>query len=228
MNSRLRESCEVDHWQWQQMLLTEYGPSIESHRIVALVISMHMSKDRQEAWPSQETIARRAQLSLRQTRRFIEALEREGWICRAHKKRDGQRWRLTSYHPAVPLLLSSVVREHAWETDTNRADTQMSSPMSSPSGNAADIKTSARSREGADTQMSAVSSDNGKVRTFADDVRTSDAKGADISPHKVRTFSVDVRTSGCPTKSSSEALKSPRKTPSEGAARGGAFVIDEA
>lgn len=101
-------SLPVDIWRWRHMILSAYGPRAPSHRIVASVIGLYMSAARSDCWVGQRTIAERAQLSVRQVRRVIGALETSGWLRTRYSMRKGQAWRLTVYSRRLPTSLSHV------------------------------------------------------------------------------------------------------------------------
>jgi DNA-binding MarR family transcriptional regulator len=92
----------VDAWQWTQLILSEHAPSGQSHRLVLLAIAAHALASQTEAWPSQATIARRAQLSPRQVQRILPMLEAASWVLRSEVAATGQAWRRTVYHFVVP------------------------------------------------------------------------------------------------------------------------------
>lgn len=210
------KSLPVDAWQWRQILLSKHAPKDPpTLRLVALVIEAHMSAERSEAWPSQATIAERAQISVRQTRRVLDQLEAEGWLMRTETRLPGQKWRLTKYSASVPLAVAVHVPLHAWQReDTSRAvsgnngetpadsrgfasirETREDIHMSPRSWEPEDIQMSSPSPKGKDTQMSAPSE--------AQDVQMSSrsrgniAKPCETLPEGFddRTSDADVRTS---------------------------------
>lgn len=205
MGSKHR-GIDVDEWQWREMLLSEHGPSSPSERLVALVIYTHMSSGKPFAWPSQETIARRSQLSGRQVRRLTQNLSDAGWLCAkaggpSFQRRNPKGWRITTYSPYVPEHLEQFVPQRPFKSSLTyvREDTQMSSPN--------------------------------PVEGF----RNCSSEGAaDIQPPscgqtdpKVRTFSAEVRTPGCPTKSSSEdSIRSNHMKAQPPSCRAARFEID--
>lgn len=69
------------------------------------VIFCHTNARRDTAWPSQTTIAKRARISVRQVKRLLKKLHNDGWFEAETAKRlgQGQRWKMTTYRPALPL-----------------------------------------------------------------------------------------------------------------------------
>jgi hypothetical protein len=104
---------------WLGAVHSERGPTSHTERTVLTVIFCHLNVRSKTAWPSQEVIARRARISVRQVRRLSEKLQRDGWIETELGRRGGggQKWKLTIYTPRLPSGF-----------ETKGADVQMSSP----------------------------------------------------------------------------------------------------
>lgn len=194
----------VDWWQWRQLLLSKHGPSSPSMRLILLSIPGETGNSQTQAWPSQETIAERAQMSVRQVKRLSKLAESNHWVRRKKAKKPGQVWRYTIYEFCVPPNLLDLIPSHAWESDSQfkRGDTAMSP----------------RAQQG-DTSLSPRESPKNVERlvehvTQADEVTS----GVDVVTNgatNVVTNGVDVVTPRWPMKYLSEESK--REVPIQGA-----------
>lgn len=110
-------AIQVDKWQHVQLVLSRHGPSSGSERLVLLAISADTNNSQSECWPSQERIAERSQLSLRQVKRLVKSAEEHGWLTRRKARKPGATWSFTVYALTVPQSLLDVVPQHPWEVD---------------------------------------------------------------------------------------------------------------
>lgn len=193
------ESIPVNRWEWRHMVLSEFGPPLDSHRVVLLVVEAFINDERGVAWPSQEAIARRASKGVRTVRRILALSDTAGWIHRSLFHSPGKSWRLTAYSPRVPIALKSVVEAKGWnppaEANTVAAPSLAGEVIALAAPVAPNVRPPATD-----------------VRPFVTDDRPNEAK--------VRPNQADVRPSSWPTKFLSEVPigSTKRKCKSEGAA----------
>jgi hypothetical protein len=84
-------------------------------RPALFVVSLHMTRDGNGAFPSQETIAMRAGVGVRSVKRYLAASEAQEWLTRRKVRRTGKAWRRTGYEAVVPNEV------HAMLLDRQRA-----------------------------------------------------------------------------------------------------------
>lgn len=82
-----------------------------------MCISLHMSAEGDNAWPSQDTIAKRALVSRRSVVKHLEIAERQGWIQRYCAGLTKQHWRRDGYTAVVPDDVYNTLPEKPWEAD---------------------------------------------------------------------------------------------------------------
>lgn len=105
----------VDCWQWRQLLLSKHGPTSASMRLVLLSIPGETGSSQTQAWPSQETIAERAQISVRQAKRLLKDAELTDWVRRLKAKKSGKAWFYTVYEFCVPPNLLNLIPSHKFK-----------------------------------------------------------------------------------------------------------------
>lgn len=85
---------------WRSAIVESELPS--SHRLVALVLSLHMNERGGSAFPSQRTLAAEAGLSPRQARRILGELVAAGWLTVEPRHDRSGRQTSNTYSAAVP------------------------------------------------------------------------------------------------------------------------------
>jgi helix-turn-helix protein len=110
-------SIEVDRWQWRELFASEHGPADYPTRLVLFVLSLHMGHDGDQAWPSQETIAKRAGLSDRAVRKHIALAQESGWLRVEPRRQHGQAWFVHEYTAMIPENLAQFCTARPWEED---------------------------------------------------------------------------------------------------------------
>lgn len=118
----------VDRYMWQQQVCGEHGPRSPTTRLVLLAISLYMDSQGGRAWPSQETIARRASVTRRAVVTHLEIAEQLGWVNRYDAGRTGQGWRLCGYEAVVPDDVYASLPARPWETDPTWKRSESRSP----------------------------------------------------------------------------------------------------
>src|SRR5688500_13923099 len=71
---------------WRNALASEEGPADPFDRLVALTLSLYMSRDGERCWPSQETVAMRAGLAKRTVWKALNRLVNARWLERQPRK----------------------------------------------------------------------------------------------------------------------------------------------
>lgn len=122
----------VDRYSWQQAICGEQGPQNPIARLVLLIISLHMNAEGVNAWPSQETIARRALVSRRSVVKHLKIAERIGWVARHPAGFHKQGWRRDGYEAVVPDAVYNTIPERPWEADPQWRRGERGSPPSAP------------------------------------------------------------------------------------------------
>jgi hypothetical protein len=95
-------------WQWCELIASSYGPSAHTTRLVLLVLSLHMSRQQNVAWPSQKKIAQRTGLGLRTVKLAVSVANQTGWLHVAGTvdTESGMAWRGNEYTATVPAELA--------------------------------------------------------------------------------------------------------------------------
>jgi Helix-turn-helix domain len=99
----------VERWAYREMVASEHGPNNSLMRFVLLVLSLHMHKDGEGAFPSQARIATRAGLSERTVRDRLKLAEQQYWLLRSHRGKNGHGWNLYTYTAIIPVDLAAFV-----------------------------------------------------------------------------------------------------------------------
>jgi hypothetical protein len=207
-------TLECERWQWRVLLASEHGPTNPSTRLVLFVLSLHMNQVGDNAFPSQQLIAKRSGLSERSVRRHLALAEKAGWINVYQKSRKGQAWFVHEYVATIPDDLAQYCTSKPWEDDPQwqRADNS--------AGRSRDSKPN-------HPDNSAGCSDSGNADAMRDAERhpaNCAQRAANLSERAAENGTtpgqrVSDARSGLPTNSSSNSsVNSPMNTPNEGAA----------
>jgi helix-turn-helix protein len=100
----------VDTWPWQRAVCSEHGPQSAQCRLILLALATFMDPNGSNAHPSQATLAKCAQVSLRSVVRYLEAAKRDGWLATHGAGRNGRGWRLNGYEATVPDAVYAVLK----------------------------------------------------------------------------------------------------------------------
>jgi hypothetical protein len=112
-------AIECERWQWRELLASEEGPEDPSTRLVLFVLALHMNQQGLNAFPSQETIAKRSGLSARAVRTHLRRAEKAHWLKIYQKPRKGQAWFVHEYVACIPDNLIELCTSKPWEEDPN-------------------------------------------------------------------------------------------------------------
>jgi|SRR5689334_1131299 len=91
-------------WQWCELIASPYGPPAHTTRLVLLVLSLHMSRQQNVAWPSQRHLAARSGLAPRTVKLALQMARESGWVRVAPtvSSDSGSGWRGNEYTATVP------------------------------------------------------------------------------------------------------------------------------
>jgi Helix-turn-helix domain len=128
-------AIECERWQWRELFASEHGPVDPSTRLVLFVLALHMNPQGENAFPSQETIAKRTGLSARSVRTHLDRAAKAGWLRIYRKARKGQAWFVSQYVATIPEKLTGLCTSKPWEHDPSwrRAANSAGRPRSVPS-----------------------------------------------------------------------------------------------
>ena len=91
---------------WRSAIVTS---DLTAHeRLVALVLSLHMSERGNSCWPSIDTTAEEAGLSYQGTKKILRRLDQLGWIKRTIKRRGTGRGTRVFYEAVIPSDLGNT------------------------------------------------------------------------------------------------------------------------
>jgi Helix-turn-helix domain len=110
---------DCERWQWRELFASEHGPTDTSTRLVLFVLSLHMNKQGQNAFPAQKLIAARSGLSERSVRTHLAHAQRAGWLRVYQKPRKGKAWFVHEYVACIPDALAEFCTSKPWEEDPN-------------------------------------------------------------------------------------------------------------
>ena len=117
-------AIECERWQWRELFASKHGPADSGTRLVLFVLALHMNQEGGNAFPSQETIAKRSGLSVRSVRRHLDAAAKADWLRISQKARPGKSWFVHEYLAVIPDKLKELYASKPWEEDSEwrRAD----------------------------------------------------------------------------------------------------------
>lgn len=110
--------ADFDRYEWCDLIASEHGPPDPSTRLVLFVLSLHMNRQGENAFPSQKKIAVRSALSERSVRTHLDHAVKGGWLRISQKPRkSGHAWFVHEYTPTIPEALIDHCAGKPWEQD---------------------------------------------------------------------------------------------------------------
>lgn len=107
-----------DKYNWQRIFASKNGPSSDGVRLVLHTLALHMSKEGENAFPSQETIAEESDLSIRSVKSNLAKAVAGGWIFRfARPGRKAHAHIQHQYTATIPEKFNGLWEAPPWELD---------------------------------------------------------------------------------------------------------------